>query len=82
MKNVVVRNIKRADPNAIATFEKHGVSTTHEALGRYNLYCIERAAADSPQRWRIEMVGRGLADPAGPVVELDRRELSLDVGRP
>jgi 4-hydroxy-4-methyl-2-oxoglutarate aldolase len=37
MKNVVVRNIKRADPNAIATFEKHGVSTTHEALGRYQL---------------------------------------------
>lgn len=37
MKNVVVRNIKRADPNAIATFEKLGVSTTHEALGRYQL---------------------------------------------
>lgn len=37
MKNVVVRNIKRADANAIATFEKHGVSTTHEALGRYQL---------------------------------------------
>lgn len=37
MKNVVVRNIKRADPNAIATFEKLGVSTTHEALGRYGL---------------------------------------------
>jgi 3',5'-cyclic AMP phosphodiesterase CpdA len=51
-----------------------------EALGRYNLYRIERAAADSPQRWRIEMVGRGLADPDGPVVELDRRELSLDAG--
>lgn len=37
MKNVVVRNIKRADPKAIATFEKLGVSTTHEALGRYGL---------------------------------------------
>jgi 4-hydroxy-4-methyl-2-oxoglutarate aldolase len=37
MKNVVVRNIKRADPRALATFEKLGVSTTHEALGRYGL---------------------------------------------
>ena len=37
MKNVVVRNIKRADMNAIATFEKLGASTTHEALGRYQL---------------------------------------------
>jgi 4-hydroxy-4-methyl-2-oxoglutarate aldolase len=37
MKNVVVRNIKRADASAIATFEKLGTSTTHEALGRYQL---------------------------------------------
>ena len=37
MKPVVVRNIKRADPNAIATFEALGVSTTHEALGRSGL---------------------------------------------
>jgi 4-hydroxy-4-methyl-2-oxoglutarate aldolase len=37
MKPVVVRNIKRADPKAIATFEKLGASTTHEALGRYQL---------------------------------------------
>ncbi len=37
MTPVVVRNIKRADANAIATFEKLGVSTTHEALGRYGL---------------------------------------------
>jgi 4-hydroxy-4-methyl-2-oxoglutarate aldolase len=37
MKDVVVRNIKRADHKAIATFEKLGVSTTHEALGRYQL---------------------------------------------
>jgi 3',5'-cyclic AMP phosphodiesterase CpdA len=50
----------------------------HEALGRYNLYRIERAATGGPQAWRIEMVGRGLADPEGPVVELDRRELSLE----
>lgn len=37
MKNVVVRNIKRADAKALATFEKLGASTTHEALGRYQL---------------------------------------------
>jgi len=37
MKPVVVRNIKRADAKAIATFEKLGASTTHEALGRYQL---------------------------------------------
>ena len=37
MRNVVVRNIKRADSKAMATFEKLGVSTTHEALGRYGL---------------------------------------------
>ena len=37
MKNVVVRNIKRADAKSLATLEKLGTSTTHEALGRYQL---------------------------------------------
>jgi 4-hydroxy-4-methyl-2-oxoglutarate aldolase len=37
MKNVVVRNIKRVDSNAIGTFEALGVSTVHEALGRSGL---------------------------------------------
>lgn len=37
MKPVVVRNIKRANASALATFEKLGVSTTHEALGRFGL---------------------------------------------
>ncbi|RDV03578.1 4-carboxy-4-hydroxy-2-oxoadipate aldolase/oxaloacetate decarboxylase [Undibacter mobilis] len=37
MRNVVVRNIKRADPKAIATFEKLGATTVHEAFGRYGL---------------------------------------------
>ena len=37
MKTVVVRNIKRADSNAIGTMEALGVSTVHEALGRSGL---------------------------------------------
>jgi 3',5'-cyclic AMP phosphodiesterase CpdA len=47
----------------------------HEALGRYNLYRIGPAAPGGPHPWRIELVGRGLAEPDGPVVELDRHEL-------
>jgi 4-hydroxy-4-methyl-2-oxoglutarate aldolase len=37
MKPVVVRNIKRADPNAVGTLQACGVSTSHEALGRSGL---------------------------------------------
>lgn len=37
MMSVVVRNIKRADSNAIGTMEALGVSTVHEALGRFGL---------------------------------------------
>ncbi len=37
MKNVVVRNIKRADSKSLATFEKLGAATVHEAHGRYQL---------------------------------------------
>jgi 3',5'-cyclic AMP phosphodiesterase CpdA len=47
-----------------------------EALGRYNLYRIERDGAGGPRPWRIELIGRGLAEPDGPVVELERSELS------
>ncbi|MGA7975498.1 MAG: 4-carboxy-4-hydroxy-2-oxoadipate aldolase/oxaloacetate decarboxylase [Pseudolabrys sp.] len=37
MKPVVVRNIQRADANAIRTFEALGCATVHEALGRSGL---------------------------------------------
>ena len=37
MKPVVIRNIKRADSNAIGTLAAVGVSTAHEALGRSGL---------------------------------------------
>jgi 4-hydroxy-4-methyl-2-oxoglutarate aldolase len=37
MKPVVVRNIHRADSNAVGILESLGVSTSHEALGRSNL---------------------------------------------
>ena len=43
----------------------------NEPLARYNLYRV-----DGPP-WRIEMVGRGLAEPGGPVVELERRALVM-----
>ena len=37
MNPVVVRNIQRADSNAIGTFEALGCATVHEALGRSGL---------------------------------------------
>jgi 3',5'-cyclic AMP phosphodiesterase CpdA len=49
---------------------RHG----RDALARYNLYRI----AGPP--WTIELVGRGLAEPEGPVVELERRSLAPHAG--
>ena len=40
MKPVVVRNIKRADSNAVGTLAACGVSTAHEALGRSGLMSL------------------------------------------
>jgi 4-hydroxy-4-methyl-2-oxoglutarate aldolase len=37
MKTVVVRNITRADPNAVGTLGAVGVATAHEAFGRFGL---------------------------------------------
>lgn len=47
---------------------RHG----REPLGRYNLFRIETGAAGT----RIEMIGRGLAEPDGRVIELERRRLA------
>jgi 3',5'-cyclic AMP phosphodiesterase CpdA len=43
----------------------------HEPLARYNLYRIEGPP------WRIEMIGRGLAQPGGTIVELERLALVM-----
>lgn len=54
----------------------------HEALARYNLFRIERNGAGEPASWRAELIGRGLAEPGGPVVELDRRALTFAAACP
>ncbi|HEY7552496.1 MAG TPA: metallophosphoesterase [Hyphomicrobiaceae bacterium] len=48
-----------------------------EALARYNLYRIAPRPKPTAGAWSVELVGRGLAEPGGPVVELERRELTL-----
>jgi 3',5'-cyclic AMP phosphodiesterase CpdA len=45
-----------------------------EALARYNLCRIVRAPG-RPHAWHTDLIGRGLAEPDGPVVELERRDL-------
>ena len=46
-----------------------GVPHMHEHLARYHLFRLPRA------RGPIEMIARGLAEPGGPVVEIERRML-------
>jgi 3',5'-cyclic AMP phosphodiesterase CpdA len=48
----------------------HGGHHGREPLARYNLYRV------APASRSIELVGRGLAEPGGRVVELERRTLS------
>jgi hypothetical protein len=48
-----------------------GITHRHEPLARYNLYRIILDASAA----RIELVGRGLQSPGGPIVELERRIL-------
>ncbi len=50
-----------------------GVVHDREPLARYNLYRI----ADESNGWSIEMIGLGLAEPNGPIVELERRVFAL-----
>jgi 3',5'-cyclic AMP phosphodiesterase CpdA len=52
-----------------------------QALARYNLFHIMRRPAGGAGRWQVELVGRGLAEPDGPVVEIERRSLTF-VGPP
>jgi 3',5'-cyclic AMP phosphodiesterase CpdA len=44
----------------------------HEPLARYNLFRIDAGAGT------IDLVGRGLAEPEGEIVELERRRLAAD----
>jgi hypothetical protein len=46
-----------------------------EQAARYNLLRI--AADPGRQHALIELIGRGLAEPDGPVVEIERRELAV-----
>lgn len=48
-----------------------GRTRGREALARYNLFSISREGAG----WTVELAGRGLAQPDGPVIELERRTL-------
>ena len=60
-----------------------GRARRREALARYNLFRIARnPAAASAEPWQVELVGRGLAEPDGPVVEIERRRLTFRARRP
>jgi 3',5'-cyclic AMP phosphodiesterase CpdA len=45
----------------------------YEPLARYNIYRLYRTADD--HGWRVELIGRGIREPDGPVVQVERRWL-------
>lgn len=61
-------------PSASVGRARHG-----EALARYNLFRIARLPGGpvGPGPWQAELVGRGLAKPDGPVVEIERHQLTF-----
>jgi 3',5'-cyclic AMP phosphodiesterase CpdA len=59
-------------PSASLGRSRHG-----EALGRYNLLRIARQPTGGAGPWQVEVVGRGLVEPGGAVVEIERRQLSF-----
>jgi hypothetical protein len=48
----------------------------HEPLARYNLFRIDAAAG------AIGLIGRGLAEPGGAIVEIERRSLAHERPEP
>ena len=57
---------------ALATAASLGIAHPHEPLGRYHLYRTMRRSREPDT---IELVARGLGEPGGPVVEIERRVL-------
>jgi 3',5'-cyclic AMP phosphodiesterase CpdA len=54
-----------------------GRAHRREALARYNLFRIARNPVGGAEPWHVELVGRGLAQPDGPVVEIERLRLTF-----
>jgi 3',5'-cyclic AMP phosphodiesterase CpdA len=54
-----------------------GRAHRRETLARYNLFRIGCEPAGAGEAWQVELVGRGLAEPDGPVVEIERRLLTF-----
>lgn len=52
-----------------------GVNHKHEHLARYHLFCLSQAGGE------VEMVARGMAEPGGPVVEIERRWLGSETAK-
>ena len=50
-----------------------GRLSRHEPLARYNIYRLHPPA--SGRAWQIELTGRGIREPGGPVVQVERRWL-------